>query len=210
MFAAFLFSIIFPLAKYCIASDAHRELETIKKKLLELEMKKPGLVHEVSGINSSLADKKPTLETLAVVPSNELFQAVYDAAHFEQLDTEGKKKKLLSKIEVTTIESNTLTNEASSLEKTAAKKPLYWKYLGASCAYFMSAAYLTNKVKVKPYSFSDYALGAYILCSMIPAFVSFIKIEEADEAQKKLEEVKKKIIELKEQTAKHSADLATL
>ncbi len=206
MLAAFFFSIIFPLSKLFIALDDHRDLEVIKKKLLELEMKKSDLVHKMNETDSSFTTKKPTLETLAVVPSNELFKEIYDAAHFEKLDTESKKKKLLSKIEATTTESNKLTNEASSLEKKVAKKSLYWKYFGASLFYFFSAGYL----KTTPGSFSENALLAHMLFSTIPAFASLFKLIDAEEAGKSLEEIKRKLIELKEKTAQHSVDLANV
>ena len=206
---AFLLSIMFPVAKLCIASDAHTELENIKKKILELEMKKSDLVYKMNNTDSSLTAKKPTLETLAVVPSNGFFKAIYDAAHFEAIDTEGKKKNLLSKIEATTTESNKLSNEATSLEKTAAIKPFYSRRFKISCASLITL-FCCLPVLPKYKSKIDYAVIFSVYGFSLSILASMIQFVQAEEAGKSLEEVKKGITALKKQIAKHSANLATI
>lgn len=216
LFIPTLCGALFACCKYESAKNAYEIISKNHKKLAVLALKQTELYKEIESLNTAptplLSSEQQTqkIRNLGVVPSNELFRKVYDEAHFEQLDTPEKKKKLLSKIETTITESNKLTNEALSLEKTAAKKTLYGGYLGASFIYFMSVSYLTSKVKTTPFSFSDNALGAYILFSSIPMFISLFKIIDAVEAGKTLKEVKGKLAKLNEKAAEHSANLAQI
>jgi uncharacterized BrkB/YihY/UPF0761 family membrane protein len=70
--------------------------------------------------------------------------------------------------------------------------------------------FIAGKIKTTPGSFSHYAVRAYVLFSIVPIFGPLFQIMGTAHAPKTLEDIKKKILELKEQTAKPSAALTAL
>lgn len=211
-----LLTSIYPGIKCKSARDATEKLEKIKKletkhSLLEGELKR---IEDLPTPTYSSEQKKLRTKNLAVIPSNKIFKKIYNKAHFQCLDTPGKKEKLLSRLEALTQETNTLSQEASPLEKIVEKKLQQKRHSKLADIHFVGTIGLffagASLKIIKPNSIGALATVAYILGASLYSIKCDIEASLIQETDSKLKKIKRKLASLEGKRAKYVASLAAL